>query len=146
MERAGYEVRNSGEGTVKETATWGEVVIIAVPFTAVDAVLHELGNSIDGKVMVDVTNALTQDMRLAVGFSTAARKSSKENSGAHVVKAFNTVFAQHMDKGSVRGQQLTLFAASDDQQARRTVLELGRQIGFDPVDAGALAMLVSLRH
>ena len=44
LERAGYEVRNSGKGTVKETATWGEVVIIAVPFTAIDAVMLSLSH------------------------------------------------------------------------------------------------------
>jgi len=140
LERAGYEVRNSGKGTVKETATWGEVVIIAVPFTAIDAVLHELGNSIDGKVMVDVTNALSQDMRLALGFSTSGAEELKRKApSARIVKAFNTVFAQHMDTGHVLGQQLTVFAASDDQPARLTALELSKAIGFDAVDAGSLA-------
>ena len=140
LDRAGHEVRNSRKETVKETASWGEIVIIAVPYTAIDAVVHELGGSIDRKVVVDVTNALTQDMRLAVGFSTSgAEELQKKIPRARVVKAFNTVFAQHMDKGSVLGQQLTLFAASDEQQARGTVLDLGRQIGFDPVDAGTLS-------
>jgi hypothetical protein len=140
LERAGYEVRNSGKGTVKETATWGEVVIMAVPFTAIDDVLHELGNAIDEKVMVDVTNALSQDMRLALGFSTSgAEELQRKAPSTRIVKAFNTVFAQHMDTGSVLGQQLTLFAASDDQPARLTALELGKAIGFDAVDAGALA-------
>lgn len=140
LERAGYEVHNSGKGTAKETATWGEVVIIAVPFTAIDAVLHELGNSIDGKVMVDVTNALSQDMRLALGFSTSgAEELQRKAPSARIVKAFNTVFAQHMDTGRVLGQQLTVFAASDDQPARLTALELGKAIGFDAVDAGSLA-------
>jgi predicted dinucleotide-binding enzyme len=140
LERAGYEVRNSGKGTVTETATWGEVVILAVPFTAIDAVLHELGNSVDGKVIVDVTNALSQDMRLALGFSTSgAEELQRKAPSARIVKAFNTVFAQHMDTGSVLGQQLTVFATSDDQPSRLTALELGKAIGFDAVDAGALA-------
>ncbi len=149
LERAGYEVRNSGKGTVKETATWGEVVIIAVPFTAIDAVLHELGNSIDGKVMVDVTNALSQDMRLALGFSTSgAEELQRKAPSARIVKAFNTVFAQHMDTGRVLGQQLTVFAASDDQPARLTALELGKAIGFDAVvlTQALLLMRASLRH
>jgi len=36
---------------VKETATWGEVVIIGVPFTAIDAVVQQLGNAIEKKVV-----------------------------------------------------------------------------------------------
>ena len=139
LDRAGYEVRNSEKETVKEIATWGEIVILAVPFTAIDNVVSKLGNSIDRKVVVDSTNALTADMQLALGFSTSgAEELQKKMPDARVVKAFNTVFAQHMDKGTVLGQQLTLFAASDDQQARSTVLELGQAIGFDAVDAGPL--------
>ena len=57
---------------------------------------------------------------------------------ARVVKAFNTVFAQHMSRGSAVGQQLSLFAAGDDAAARKTVLELGKAIGFDAIDAGPL--------
>ncbi len=139
LEKAGYEVRNSQKETAKETAEWGEVVMLAVPFTALDDVVRELGNVVNGKTVVDVTNALTQDMQLALGFSTSgAEELQKKIAVAHVVKAFNTVFAQHMDTGSARGQQLTMFAASNDEQARNVVLELGRAIGFDVMDAGPL--------
>ena len=57
---------------------------------------------------------------------------------AHVVKAFNTVFAQHMDNGRVGDQTLTVLVAGDDIGAKRTVLELARGIGFETVDAGPL--------
>lgn len=139
LDRAGYEVRTSQRNTTQETADWGEVVILAVPYNAIDTVLYELANAIDKKVVVDVTNALTADMHLALGFSTSgAEELQKKVPNARIVKAFNTVFAQHMDTGSALGQQLTIFAASDDQQARSTALELGRAIGFDAVDAGPL--------
>jgi hypothetical protein len=139
LEKAGYEVRNSQRETTSETAEWGDVVILAVPFMALNDVVRELGSAVNGKTVVDVTNALTQDMQLALGFSTSgAEELQKKVPEAHAVKAFNTVFAQHMDKGSARGQQLTMFAASDDEQARNTVLELGRAIGFDAMDAGSL--------
>jgi predicted dinucleotide-binding enzyme len=55
-----------------------------------------------------------------------------------VVKAFNTVFAQHMSRGSVVGQQLSVFAAGDDAAARKGALELAKTIGFDAIDAGPL--------
>ena len=53
-----------------------------------------------------------------------------------MVKAFNTVFAQHMDSGRLDGERLTAFAAGDDAAAKAAVLEL--EIGFDAVDAGPL--------
>ena len=140
LERAGYAVRSTGKEEVKETATWGEVVIIGVPFTAIDAVVQQLGNAIEKKVVVDVTNALNAEMQLALGFSTSGGEElQKKVPNARVVKAFNTVFAQHMDTGRVLDQQLTLFAASDDQQARSIVLDMGRALGFDAVDAGPLS-------
>jgi predicted dinucleotide-binding enzyme len=54
------------------------------------------------------------------------------------VKAFNTVFAAHMDSGRLADQQLTAFVAGDDAGAKQQVLELARGIGFDPLDAGPL--------
>jgi 8-hydroxy-5-deazaflavin:NADPH oxidoreductase len=56
----------------------------------------------------------------------------------HAVKALNTVFAQHMSEGKANGQQFTVFAAGDDEAARKTVLELAKAIGFDAIDSGPL--------
>jgi predicted dinucleotide-binding enzyme len=54
------------------------------------------------------------------------------------VKAFNTVFAQHMDSGRLDDRPLTAFVAADDAGARKAVMELAQGIGFDAVDAGPL--------
>lgn len=76
---------------------------------------------------------------LSLGFTTsAAEELQKKAPSAKVVKAFNTVFAQHMASGQVKGAALTLFVAGDDQDAKDQVLTLGRDIGFDSVDAGPL--------
>lgn len=139
LERAGHEVRTSSKDDVRETAASGEVVITAVPFGALESLPGQLGGAADGKVVIDVTNALTEDMKWAVGFSTSgAEQLQKRLPNSKVVKSFNTVFAQHMDSGKVKGEQLTVFAASDDEKARATVLKLAKDIGFDAVDAGPL--------
>jgi len=57
---------------------------------------------------------------------------------SRVVKAFNTVFAHHRDTGRLGDQSLTAFAAGDDAEAKKTLLGLARDIGFDAVDAGPL--------
>jgi predicted dinucleotide-binding enzyme len=60
---------------------------------------------------VDVTNALTDDMQLAVGCTTSgAEELQKKVPRARLVKAFHIVFAGTMDSGRVQGQQLTVFA------------------------------------
>lgn len=58
---------------------------------------------------------------------------------SRVVKAFNTVFAQNQATGKVKGQSLSLLVAGDDAGAKKNVIELGKAIGFDPVDVGPLA-------
>jgi 8-hydroxy-5-deazaflavin:NADPH oxidoreductase len=141
LKRAGHEVRAAGNDpmAVRETASWAGVVFLAVPFAAVDAAVEAAGSALDGKALVDVTNALGPDMSLAVGFTTSGAERLQEKAPkARVVKAFNTVFARHMDSGRLGDQPLTAFVAADDASAKATVLQLAREIGFDAVDAGPL--------
>ena len=141
LERTGYEARRVGNDPqrIREVAAWGEVIILAVPYPAIDQVIREIGDAAAGKTLVDASNALTPDFQLALGFTTsAAEELQKKAPSAKVVKAFNTVFAQHMATGQVKGTSLTLFVAGDNQDAKIQVLALGRDIGFGSVDAGPL--------
>jgi len=141
LQRAGYELKVTGKDPqrVREAGAWAEVIVLAVPYGSIDETLKELGAGIDGKTLVDATNPLTPDFQLAMGFTTSAGEElQKKAPRAKVVKAFNTVFAQTMSTGKAKGQAITLFAAGDDTGAKEQVLALGRDIGFDAVDAGPL--------
>jgi predicted dinucleotide-binding enzyme len=141
LERAGHEVRAVGKdkAVARDTAGWAEVVLLAVPFGALDDVVSSAGDSLAGKTVVDATNALDANMNLAVGFTTSgAEELQKKLPRSRIVKAFNTVFAQHMDSGRLGDQRLTAFVAGDDEASRKQVAELARSIGFDPLDAGPL--------
>ncbi len=141
LERAGNEVKIVGrdKAAIRSTASWADVVLLAVPFGALDEVVSTVGEAVSGKTVIDVTNALDANMNLAVGFTTSgAEELQRKLPKAHVVKAFNTVFAQHMNAGRLGDKQLTAFVAGDEAGAKKTVLELARGIGFDAVDAGPL--------
>jgi predicted dinucleotide-binding enzyme len=141
LERAGYEVRAAGRGKegIHAVASWAELVVLAVPYEAIDDVLRSADGAFAGKTVVDATNALDASMNLAVGFSTSgAEELQRKLPESRVVKAFNTVFAQHMDSGHLGDKALTAFVAADDADAKKAVLELARKIGFDAVDAGPL--------
>lgn len=141
LERAGHEVRTAGNDkqAVRDTAAWGDDIILAVPFGALDDVAKTAGKALEGKLVIDVTNALDKQMNLALGYSTSgAEELQKKLPKAHVVKAFNTVFAQHMETGRLDGRALTAFVAGDDATAKTEALDLAREIGFDAVDAGPL--------
>jgi hypothetical protein len=123
----------------RQLAETGEVIILAVPHDAIDDVASTIGNRADGKTVIDVTNVITPDMKLAVGFTTSgAEELQKKMPNAKVVKAFNTEFSNTMDSGEAKGEQLAAFVAGDDSRAKKTVLELAEDIGFDAIDAGPL--------
>ncbi len=133
------------QGTdVAQAVKLAEVVILAVPFPAIAGLADTA--DFNGKIVVDVSNPVTEDFSgLAIGHSTsAAEETAKALSGARVVKAFNTVFAQVYADGLDFGdRKLPTYVASDDEAARATVLAIAADAGFDPVDTGALA---SARH
>jgi hypothetical protein len=138
---AGYDVKVTGKDAakVREVAAWADLVILAVPFSVMDEVVAELGDAVAGKTLVDVTNVLGANYQLALGFTTSgAEELAKKAPRAKVVKAFNTVFAQNMSSGKVKGEKLAALAAGDDAAAKQAVLSLARDIGFDAVDAGPL--------
>jgi len=142
LSRAGHQIKfghRDPKEPVAEAAKWGDVIILAVPHNAAADVTKAVGSAADGKTVVDVSNALTGSMELAVGFTTsAAEEIQKMLPKAHVVKAFNTVFAQNQSTGKIGSERLALFVAGDDAKAKKTVMQLGADIGFDPVDAGML--------
>jgi 8-hydroxy-5-deazaflavin:NADPH oxidoreductase len=143
--RAGYDVRFANKQCVTDATSWCDVIVIAVPFREVPMVAAALADTADGKIVIDLTNALTANLELAVGYTTSgAEELQKLMPRARVVKAFNTVFAEHMRTGRAKEQKLSAFVAGDDARARAIVLELAEAIGFDPVDAGPLVNARSL--
>lgn len=122
LQRAGYEVKAVGEDTslVRELSAWGDVIILAVPYLALDDAIRTIGDAVRGKTLVDATNALTEDYQLAIGFTTSGAEELQNTvTSAKVVKAFNTVFAEHMSAGKKNGTPLTLLVAGDDKTAKQ---------------------------
>jgi predicted dinucleotide-binding enzyme len=140
--KAGHETkfghRDPAE-SVADAAKWGEVIILAVPHENANDAIEEIKRFADGKTVIDVMNAIGPNMDLGISCSTStAEETQKKLPKAHVVKAFNTVFAPNQSTGKVAGEQLTAFMAGDDLKAKQTVAQLTRDIGFDPVDCGPL--------
>ena len=140
LARQDVRIVDNEPAQVRATAEWADIVLLAVPFGALADVAKTIAPAVEGKTIVDVTNALTENMKLALGYTTSgAEELQKMLPRANIVKAFNTQFAQHMDTGRLRDQRLTTFVAADNAAAKLTVLELANAIGFDAVDAGPLA-------
>ena len=126
----------------KEASSQADVIVLAVPVTALDEVATELSDVAAGKAVVDVTNHPVPDPS---GDDTSAAESLQAKlPQAHVVKAFNTVFASHQADPVVDGVPLDGYVAGDDERAKKTVLELVKSIGLRPIDAGPLTMARAL--
>ena len=142
LRKAGHEIRFASTDPrepVDAAAEWGDVVILAVPWTAHGSIAKAVGKRVDGKTVVDVSNIMTPSYDLAIGFSTSgAEELQKILPRAHVVKAFNTVFAPTMRTGRMHGETLTVFVAGDNLKSKQAVRNLAEYIGFDSVDAGPL--------
>jgi len=124
---------------VADAAKWGEIIILAVPYNDANDAVEQIRPYADGKVVIDVMNAVGPKMQLGISCTTStAEETQKKLPRARVVKAFNTVFAQNQSTGKVGDEQLTAFIASDDLKAKQTVAQLTRDIGFEPVDCGPL--------
>ncbi len=116
-----------------------EMVVLAVPYRAMDAVAQDIRDEVSGKIVIDVTNPIKPDYSgLAVSEGSGAQQIARKLPGARVVKAFNTVFAGNQDQPVVDGVPLDGYLAGDDEEAKRTVSDLLAAIGYRPVDVGGL--------
>lgn len=119
-----------------------EMIVLAVPYSAVKNVVDEVKPLLRGKILIDLTNAINADFTgLSLGFTTsAAEELAKLAPEAKVVKAFNTVFASFFDAQNplIDGHKISVVYAGDDAGAKGKVSELITCLGFDAVDGGPL--------
>jgi predicted dinucleotide-binding enzyme len=131
------------------TAPAGDIVVLAVPYASAAAVVSKYGDALDGKVIVDITNPIAPDSK---GFDTPDGSSGAQEiakaapAGTHVVKAFNTLFANVLAAGSAEGRPLDVFIAGDDAQAKARVSAFIESLGLRPMDAGQLPTARALEN
>ncbi|GHJ41956.1 NADPH-dependent F420 reductase [Streptomyces sp. TS71-3] len=127
----------------------GDIVILAVPYAGAAVVVSEYGDALEGKAIVDITNPVTPDFQGLVtpDSSSGAQEIAKEApAGAHVVKAFNTLFSHVLAAGPAEGRLLDVFIAGDDAQAKTRVSAFIESMGLRPMDTGQLAMARALEN
>jgi 8-hydroxy-5-deazaflavin:NADPH oxidoreductase len=131
--------------TVREAARDEDVVIVTIPEAKVPDLPADLFEGVPERVVVvDTGNYYPRqrDGRIA-GIEDGATESRWVSQQLHrpVVKAFNTIYAQHlMELGKPAGApgRIALPVAGDDPTAKSLVMQLVDQLGFDPVDDGGL--------
>ena len=140
VEKGGNTVQVLGSGDTDKTLT-GEIVVLAVPYPAVQEILAQRADQLAGKIIVDITNPLnfeTFDSLTVPADSSAAAEIQAALPNSHVVKAFNTTFAATLKSGVVGGQPTTVLIAGDDAEAKALLAEVITEGGLSVVDTGSL--------
>jgi predicted dinucleotide-binding enzyme len=129
--------------TAQEAARYGELIVVSVPLGR----YRELPtDGVAGKVVIDTNNYYPQRdghfEELDSGRATSSELLQAHLVDARVVKAFNAILWTRLrDDARPAGdpERLGIPISGDDEEAKGTVAGLIDDIGFDPVDAGALA-------
>jgi len=134
---------NARAGTPREAAAFGEVVMVSVPYGALPAVGKDLGDLIKGKVVIDTCNPFPgRDGEIAewARKKGAGLASAELLPGARLVRAFNAIGAARMGSAHEEPGRVGMPIAGDDAQAIAVASRLIRDIGYEPVQIGGLAM------
>jgi 8-hydroxy-5-deazaflavin:NADPH oxidoreductase len=138
--KGGNSVELLGSSDTDQQVT-GDVVVLAVPYPAVADVLASRGESLAGKVVVDITNPLdftTFDSLTVPSDSSAAAEIAAALPRSRVLKAFNTTFAATLAAGAVGPLPTTVLIAGDDADAKSLLAGIVTAGGLRAEDAGSL--------
>ena len=138
--KGGHTVQLLGNDDT-ETQVTGDIVVLAVPYPAIPHVIAQRGDSLAGKIVVDITNPLnfeTFDSLVVPADSSAAAEIAAALPQSRVLKAFNTTFAATLAAGTVGPLTTTVLIAGDDADAKATLAGVFISGGLEAIDAGSL--------
>jgi len=130
-------------GTPREAAAFGDVVMVSVPYGALPDVGKDVADLIEGKVVIDTCNPFpTRDGEIAdwAREKGAGLASAELLPGARIVRAFNAIGARSMGSAYREPGRVGMPIAGDDAEAVTVASRLIREIGYEPVLVGGLAM------
>ncbi|MFC8501151.1 NADPH-dependent F420 reductase [Pedococcus sp. NPDC057267] len=120
---------------------FGDVVVLAVPHSALGDIVSRHGSELAGRIVVDITNPLdfeTFDSLTVPADGSAAAELAAALPQSHVLKAFNTNFAGTLASGTVGELTTTVLIAGDDADAKATLAGIVTSGGLKAIDAGTL--------
>lgn len=145
LSAAGHDVTGlASKDDPSEALAQADMIVLALKFEQALALLERPGISraLAGKTVIDITNPLAPDfMSLTVGHdSSGAEELARAMPGAHVVKAFNTIFAGVLaDHADGKTCPFPVFVAGDDAASIDAVVGILQDMGLEAVRAGGLS-------
>ena len=129
-------------GTPRDATQQADALLLAVHWSRMDDVLRQAGD-LAGKVVVTCSLPMNEDNTgLVIAHSSSgAEQLAKMIPQARVVCAFNTVPSEVLFgvyQARRKARRPSLVYCGDDRKAKAVAVELIRDVGFEPVDAGPL--------
>jgi len=138
--KIGAAARISGAAN-RQAAEAAEIIVLAVPFAHHHAILSELREAAQGKIVIDATVPLVPPklarVQLPPEGSAAKAAQAFLGTGVRVVSAFQNVAADRLGRDR-EPIDCDILVAGDDPAARATVIELARDIGLRAWHAGPI--------
>jgi len=130
-------------GTPAQAASFGEVLLVSVPYPALAQIGNDYESSIKGKVVLDTSNPIQSrdgDMAIAAREKGTGVASAQLLKGAKLVRAFNSVgYAKLQSENHREGERIAIPLAADDKHALDVAIRLVTDAGFEPVVVGGLS-------
>lgn len=130
-------------GTPKEAATFGDAVLISVPYGAMPQIGRDLARELAGKVVLDTGNPYPErdgEMALEARRKGTGVASAEFLPGVRLVRAFNAIsYLSLRGEAHRAGEAVAIPIAGDDERALAVATRLVRDAGFEPVVVGPLA-------
>ncbi|NJO49169.1 MAG: NADPH-dependent F420 reductase [Leptolyngbyaceae cyanobacterium RM2_2_4] len=142
---------NAKVGTPEEAVTQSDIVMLAVGFPSLEAILRMICSP-EGKIIITCISALHPDFTgQTIGIVTDLKLSIAEAiqqvaPKAKVVEAFNMTFAEILASNTRQFgvEYPSIFYCGDDEEAKKTVAGLIVDCGYEAIDAGDLIVARSL--
>ncbi|MBU6146162.1 MAG: NADPH-dependent F420 reductase [Paenibacillaceae bacterium] len=134
---------------IKEAVAEADVVFLAVPFGAVQSVIDAIADG-EGKIVVDCTNpvgaGLKHGLDSTIGGSALIQQKLPQ---FRIVKAFTIYGYENFIDNTYTGYGAlapAMLIAGNDDDAKKVVSTMCRDMGWEPVDTGGIHMSVHLEH
>jgi predicted dinucleotide-binding enzyme len=132
-------------GTPGDAIAFADVVLLAVPYTAIKQIGQDYGKELATKALVlDASNPIVaRDGEVATWAREKGPGLATEEliPGAHLVRAFNAVgYMKVREDSADASKKIGMPMAGDDPHAIAVASTLVREAGFEPVLIGPLSM------
>lgn len=128
---------NAQAGTVQQAVAFGDVIFIAVPYSAMPGIGRDNAAALKGKIVLNASNPITgRDGEIArIAQQKGVGESDQELlPGTRLVRAFNSTGAGRFAADAHKpGEKLGVAIAGDDPEAMKVAAQLVRDAGFEPV-------------